>query len=463
MPKHLSVPGMCIAGDAAGLVNIPELKGIHYAMHAGMYAAEAIVEALKKDSVNFETYDKKVRASLIEEDLYRSRNMRQVFKHGFFLGGAIVSLMTITRALSRRPLARQRDAEHGVPRQARKSYPKPDNKYIFDKLSSVFASGNATRDDAPNHIRVQQTVATRGRARPWVLRCAPRRSTSSPRTRRERRRGDAQTSPVELRPIGAITAKGGRLTPPEGGERADVHARIALLATTSTRSSAPCTWWARRSGRAGWCSSAWRSGRRGERWRSQTGFASSARSAGASPFVGGIALLILIATGAGHGERPRRLGSPHRHEPTARRLLAKLVLVGIVIVLTVVHSAIQGSGGSHGFASAPRSTRAMPSSPAGVSAQSSAGRRRLRAELAGDASDPRPRGPALVTLLEERNSLQTLKPGARMSPTNGNRQGGLGGREMRREHTGGRTCPAPSGPGRRPATRSSRTSSTSKR
>ena len=54
----LAVPGMCIAGDAAGMVNIPTLKGIHYAMHAGMYAAEAIVDALKQDSINFEAYDK---------------------------------------------------------------------------------------------------------------------------------------------------------------------------------------------------------------------------------------------------------------------------------------------------------------------------------------------------------------------------------------------------------------------
>ena len=45
------------------MVNIPELKGIHYAMHAGMYAAEAIVDALKKDSINFEAYDKRVRES----------------------------------------------------------------------------------------------------------------------------------------------------------------------------------------------------------------------------------------------------------------------------------------------------------------------------------------------------------------------------------------------------------------
>src|ERR671924_1312781 len=95
MPKHLSVPGMCIAGDAAGMVNIPELKGIHYAMHAGMYAAEAIVDALKQDSINFEAYDRKVRGSVIGKDLYRSRNMRQVFSRGFFVGGALASMMTL--------------------------------------------------------------------------------------------------------------------------------------------------------------------------------------------------------------------------------------------------------------------------------------------------------------------------------------------------------------------------------
>ena len=45
MPRKLSVPGMVIAGDGAGMVNIPELKGLHYAMHAGIYAAEEIVDA----------------------------------------------------------------------------------------------------------------------------------------------------------------------------------------------------------------------------------------------------------------------------------------------------------------------------------------------------------------------------------------------------------------------------------
>ncbi len=42
-------------------------------------------------------------------------------------------------------------------------YVKPDGKYTFDKLSSVFISGNATRDDAPNHIRVAKTRPARDR------------------------------------------------------------------------------------------------------------------------------------------------------------------------------------------------------------------------------------------------------------------------------------------------------------
>ena len=38
---------MAIAGDSAGMVNVPKLKGVHLAMHAGMYAAEAIYKQLK--------------------------------------------------------------------------------------------------------------------------------------------------------------------------------------------------------------------------------------------------------------------------------------------------------------------------------------------------------------------------------------------------------------------------------
>src|SRR5215204_6402173 len=91
MPKRLAVPGMVVAGDAASMVNIPTLKGVHYAMHAGMYAAESIVDALKNggDTSDFSNYQQAIDGSQIEKDLHRSRNMRQALSHGLLVGGAM--------------------------------------------------------------------------------------------------------------------------------------------------------------------------------------------------------------------------------------------------------------------------------------------------------------------------------------------------------------------------------------
>ena len=44
MPK-LHAPGMLICGDSAGMVNVPKLKGVHYAIKSGMLAAETIYRA----------------------------------------------------------------------------------------------------------------------------------------------------------------------------------------------------------------------------------------------------------------------------------------------------------------------------------------------------------------------------------------------------------------------------------
>jgi electron-transferring-flavoprotein dehydrogenase len=220
LPRKLSVPGMVICGDGAGMVNVPELKGIHYAMHAGMYAAETIVEQLKQDSINFEAYHDRVEKSVIGKDMYRSRNMRQPFSHGFFLGGALASAMTITRGAFPGGMWKQQpDAEEPMEiAGAGASYPKPDNKYTFDKLSSVFASGNATRDDAPNHIRVQKHVP-REVAQTWVSMC-PAQVYEIPEEQQDSGQAEVDLTivPSNCVQCGAITAKGGRLTPPEGGD-----------------------------------------------------------------------------------------------------------------------------------------------------------------------------------------------------------------------------------------------------
>jgi electron-transferring-flavoprotein dehydrogenase len=222
MPKRLTVPGMLVAGDAASMVNIPTLKGVHYAMHAGMYAAESIVESLKQDpdSVNFESYEEKVRKSEIEKDLKESRNMRQPFSKGFFMGGAIASAMTVTKgAFPGGHWKQEHDSEIPVELgRAGDMYPKPDNEVTFNKLDSVFLSGNATRDDAPNHVRIQSKVP-REVAQTWVSMC-PAQVYEIPDDQLENgaTEVDVHVTASNCVQCGAITAKGGRLTLPEGGD-----------------------------------------------------------------------------------------------------------------------------------------------------------------------------------------------------------------------------------------------------
>ena len=219
LPSRFHAPGLLLVGDGVGLVNVPALKGIHYAIESGRLAAEAAWRTLERGVASrtaLATYDASLRESFIWSDLQEVRNMRQAFGHGFYLGGALASAMTATKG--KFPLGdapTERDAEQGLIRTRRaRSYPPPDGKLTFDKLSSVFASGNRTRDDQPNHIRVQTRVP-RELAEMWARLCpAQVYEVGEPA-------GDG-TVEVKLAPsncvqCGAITAKGGRLTPPEGG------------------------------------------------------------------------------------------------------------------------------------------------------------------------------------------------------------------------------------------------------
>jgi electron-transferring-flavoprotein dehydrogenase len=219
LPKRFHAPGLLLTGDGVGLVNVPALKGIHYAIESGRLAAEAAWRAVERGGSArsaLATYDESLRESFIWADLREVRNMRQAFGRGFYLGGALAGAMTATKGKFPRGNAHtEPDAEHSLVATDRaKSYPAPDGKLTFDKLSSVFASGNRTRDDQPNHIRVQTRVP-RELARAWESMCpAQVYEVGDPD-------GDG-TVEVKLAPsncvqCGAITAKGGRLTPPEGG------------------------------------------------------------------------------------------------------------------------------------------------------------------------------------------------------------------------------------------------------
>jgi electron-transferring-flavoprotein dehydrogenase len=217
LPKQFHAPGLLLTGDGVGLVNVPALKGIHYAIESGRLAAEAAWRTLERGASArsaLATYDASLRESFVWRDLQEVRNMRQAFGRGFYLGGALAGAMTATKGRFPPGNARtEPDAGQSLISTDRAaSYPAADGKLTFDKLSSVFASGNRTRDDQPNHIRVQ-TEVPREVAEMWVRMCPAQVYETE---------GEGEQVTVRLAPsncvqCGAITAKGGRLTPPEGG------------------------------------------------------------------------------------------------------------------------------------------------------------------------------------------------------------------------------------------------------
>jgi electron-transferring-flavoprotein dehydrogenase len=161
IPERRHGDGVVILGDSAGFVDVASLKGIHYAILSGMYAARAIFAGLRKDDTSragLSEYDRLVDQSIIKSDLHKRRNMRLAFKDGFFVGGLKASLMTVSGgAVFGGAMSIERDAE--APRFARKSAPRlSDTRLTTGKLDAVFRSGNRTRDDIPNHLIVGKDI-----------------------------------------------------------------------------------------------------------------------------------------------------------------------------------------------------------------------------------------------------------------------------------------------------------------
>jgi electron-transferring-flavoprotein dehydrogenase len=224
LPDRFSFPGGMVVGDSAGFVNVPALKGVHYAMKSGIMAAEAAVDAVGPGSTAWapgalEAYDDSVRGSYVWSDLHRVRNMRPAFKHGFYRGALLAGLSLNT--LGKLPpgtMEFERDAAVPVAPAGRAgSYPASDGKLVFDKLSSVYLSGNKTRDDAPSHIRVD-TKVRREVAEAWAHMCPAQVYELGGEASPAGNVVDVEVTASNCVQCGAISAKGGRLTPPEGGD-----------------------------------------------------------------------------------------------------------------------------------------------------------------------------------------------------------------------------------------------------
>ena len=162
IPK-LTFPGGLIVGCAAGFLNVPKIKGSHTAMKSGMTAAEAIAATLSTGDegghgLEVSDYGDRIRNSWIWDELYQVRNIRPGFRAGTMFGLAHAAIDTyVFRGKAPWTLRHHPDHESLKPAAhcEKISYPKPDGKVSFDKLSSVFISSTNHEENQPAHLTLK--------------------------------------------------------------------------------------------------------------------------------------------------------------------------------------------------------------------------------------------------------------------------------------------------------------------
>jgi electron-transferring-flavoprotein dehydrogenase len=161
MPK-LVFPGGLLLGCAAGMLNVPKIKGSHNAIKSGMLAADAVFEALSTGDAGYgvlESYPEKVRGSWIHDELHKARNFRPAFSRWGLYGSMLYAGLDLKLLGGRAPWTlRHRHADHRSLRPAAEApkiaYPKPDGVVSFDKPSSVYLSGTNHEENQPVHLRL---------------------------------------------------------------------------------------------------------------------------------------------------------------------------------------------------------------------------------------------------------------------------------------------------------------------
>ncbi|MGH7045394.1 MAG: electron transfer flavoprotein-ubiquinone oxidoreductase [Stellaceae bacterium] len=154
---RLDFPGGAVIGCAAGVLNVPKIKGSHTAMKSGMVAAETLFRRLAGDGTA--EVGPALRASWVWDELYRARNIRPSFRWGLYAGLAYSAFDTYVLRGAAPWTLHHRHADHEQLMRANVArpidYPRPDGVISFDRLSSVFISNTNHEEDQPSHLRLR--------------------------------------------------------------------------------------------------------------------------------------------------------------------------------------------------------------------------------------------------------------------------------------------------------------------
>ena len=167
LPK-LVFPGGALVGCDAGTLNAARIKGSHAAIKTGMLAAEAAFEAVTAGRSHDElsAYPTAFEQSWLHTELQRSKNFKQWFKKGNTVGALMTGIeqwLLPRLGVNSPPWTIHRaQADHLYLKPAAEcaqiSYPKPDGKLTFDRLSSVFISNTNHEENQPAHLTLKDAA-----------------------------------------------------------------------------------------------------------------------------------------------------------------------------------------------------------------------------------------------------------------------------------------------------------------
>lgn len=160
-PPKLTFPGGVLIGCDAGFLNASRIKGSHAAIKTGMLAAQAAFDALNGERQHDEltAYPVAFEQSWLHEELYKARNFKPSMSKGLYAGTLLVGIDQVLFGGKAPWTLHHKHADHECLKPASDftpiSYPKPDGKLTFDRLSSVFISNTNHAEDQPIHLTLK--------------------------------------------------------------------------------------------------------------------------------------------------------------------------------------------------------------------------------------------------------------------------------------------------------------------
>ena len=153
LPK-LEMPGALLIGDAAGMLNVAKIKGVHMALRAGMLAVEHLLE-----NNHAEDFDALWRSSDSASELQKVRNIRPGFRWGLWGGLVNAALETITGGRLPWTLKHHRDSDSLKQLTDSTSPTEYSARSLLprDRLNAVYYAAIAHDEDQPVHLQVKDT------------------------------------------------------------------------------------------------------------------------------------------------------------------------------------------------------------------------------------------------------------------------------------------------------------------